>query len=178
MFSTIFNFELKRWLKNPSFYIFLILFFLISGLFAAVTFGVFDSITASRGTNTMANSPLALSGFINGMNYFIYFLLPIVIGSSVYRDFRYNMHTILFSYPFTKWDYIGGKFLGSLLIVILITLSIMGGITFASILPWANQDILLPFNILAYVQIYFIYVIPNLFFFGVIIFALVTCVSI
>lgn len=174
MFSTIFNFELKRWLKNPSFYIFLILFFLISGLFAAVTFGVFDSITASRGTNTMANSPLALSGFINGMNYFIYFLLPIVIGSSVYRDFRYNMHTILFSYPFTKWDYIGGKFLSSLLIVILITLSIMGGITFASILPWANQDILLPFNILAYVQIYFIYVIPNLFFFGVIIFALVT----
>lgn len=174
MFSTIFNFEFKRWLKNPSFYIFLILFFLISGLFAAVSFGVFDSITASRGTNTKANSALALSGFINGMNYFIYFLLPIVIGSSVYRDFRYNMHTILFSYPFTKWDYIGGKFLSSLLIVILITFAIMGGITFASVLPWANQDVLLPFDILAYLQIYFIFVIPNLFFFGVIIFALVT----
>lgn len=174
MFSTIFNFEFKRWLKNPSFYIFLLLFFIMSGFFAAVTFGVFDSLTASRGSNTMANSPLALSEFVNGMNYFIYFLLPIVIGSSVYRDFRYNMHTILFSYPFTKWDYIGGKFLSSLLIVILITFSIMAGITVASLLPWVNHDLLLPFNALAYVQIYLTYVIPNLFFFGVIIFALVT----
>lgn len=174
MFSTIFNFEFKRWLKNPTFYIFIFLFFLMSGFFAAVSFGVFDSITASRGTNTMANSPLALSDFVNGMNYLIYFLLPIIIGSSVYRDFRYNMHTILFSYPFTKWDYIGGKFLSSLLIVVIITLSIMAGITVASVLPWVNQDVLLPFNILAYVQIYLIYVIPNLFFFGVIIFALVT----
>ena len=174
MFSTIFNFEFKRWLKNPSFYIFMFLFFLISGFVAAVSFGVFYSITASRGSNTMANSPLALSGFINGMNYLIYFLLPIIIGSSVYRDFRYNMHTILFSYPFTKWDYIGGKFLSSLLVVIIITFSIMAGITVASILPWANQDLLLPFNTLAYAQIYLIYIIPNLFFFGVIIFALVT----
>lgn len=174
MFSTIFNFEFKRWLKNPTFYIFIFLFFVMSGFFAAVSFGVFDELTATRGSNTMANSPIALSGFINGMNYFIYFLLPIVIGSSVYRDFRYNMHTILFSYPFTKWDYIGGKFLSSLLIVIIITFSIMAGITVASVLPWVNQDVLLPFNILAYAQIYLIYVIPNLFFFGVIIFALVT----
>ncbi|CAM4133485.1 M1 family aminopeptidase [Flavobacterium antarcticum] len=174
MFSTIFNFEFKRWLKNPSFYIFIFLFFIMSAFIAATSFGVFDSITASRGSNSMANSPLALSEFINGMNYLIYFLLPIIIGSSVYRDFRYNMHTILFSYPFTKWDYIGGKFLSSLLVVIIITLSIMAGITVASVLPWANQDLLLPFNMLAYVQIYLVYVIPNLFFFGVIIFALVT----
>lgn len=174
MFSTIFNFELKRWLKNPSFYIFIFLFFAMSCFFAAVSFGVFESLTASRATNTMANSPIALSGFINGMNYFIYFLLPIIIGSSVYRDFRYNMHTILFSYPFTKWDYIGGKFISSLLVVFIITLSIMAGITVASLLPWANQDLLLPFDIIPYVQIYLIYVIPNLFFFGVIIFAIVT----
>lgn len=174
MFSTIFNFEFKRWLKNPTFYIFILLFFLISGFIAAVSFGVFDSLTSTRGSNTMANSPIALNGFVNGMNYFIYFLLPIIIGSSVYRDFRYNMHTILFSYPFTKWDYIGGKFLSSLLVVFLITLSIMAGITVASVLPWVNQDMLLPFNIVAYIQIYLIYVIPNLFFFGVIIFALVT----
>ena len=174
MFSTIFNFEFKRWLKNPTFYIFIFLFFIMSGFIAAVSFGVFDSITASRGSNTMANSPIALSGFVNGMNYLIYFLLPIIIGSSVYRDFRYNMHTILFSYPFTKWDYIGGKFLSSLLIVILITFSIMAGITVASVLPWVNHDLLVPFNGLAYAQIYLTYVIPNLFFFGVIVFALVT----
>ncbi|HEX8575947.1 MAG TPA: hypothetical protein VF677_06595, partial [Flavobacterium sp.] len=174
MFSTIFNFELKRWFKNPSFYIFLVLFFAISFFFAAINFGAFDSLTASRPTNAYANSPSALNGFINGMNLFIYFLLPIIVGSSVYRDFRYNMHTILFSYPFTKLDYIAGKFLSSLFVVTLIALTIILGIETAKILPWANEDLLVPFNVFAYFQIYFIYVIPNLFFIGVLIFGLVT----
>ena len=174
MFSTIFNFELKRWFKNPSFYIFLILFFGISLLFSAVQFGAFDNVTAVRNTNALANSPIALNDFINGLNYLIYFLLPIIVGSSVYRDFRYNMHTILFSYPFTKIDYIAGKFFSSLLIVILITVAIVLGIQFATILPWVNHELIAPFNIVAYAQIYLIYVIPNLFFFGVLVFAVVT----
>ncbi|MDQ7960238.1 ABC transporter permease/M1 family aminopeptidase [Flavobacterium lindanitolerans] len=174
MFSTIFNFELKRWFRNPSFYIFAALFFGMSFLFAAANFGVFDDLTAARSSNAYANSPTALNGFINGMNVLIYFLLPIIVGSSVYRDFRFNMHTILFSYPFTKLDYIAGKFLSSLFVVILITLTIILGIVAASVLPWVNHDLLLPFNPVAYAQIYLIYVIPNLFFFGVLIFALVT----
>lgn len=174
MFSTIFNFELKRWFKNWTFYIFLILFFGMSLLFAAVSFGVFDNITAVRNTNAYANSPMALNNFINGMNVLIYFLLPIIVGTSVYRDFRFNMHTILFSYPFSKLDYIGGKFLSSLFVVILITLSIVLGIEAAKLIPWVNHDLLLPFNGIAYLQIYLIYIIPNLFFFGVLIFAVVT----
>ena len=174
MFKTIFSFELKRWFSNPSFYIYFALFFAISFLFGAVIFGFFDSVTASAGSNAYVNSPVALNSFINGLNYLIYFLLPIVIGSSVYRDFRYNMHTILFSYPFSKMDYIAGKFLSSLLVVILITLSIVLGIIVASVMPIANQAVIAPFDIMAYVQIYAIYVIPNLFFFGVIVFGLVT----
>jgi len=174
MFSTIFNFELKRWLKGASFYIFLSLFFFISLFFAALNYGFFESISAVRNTNAYANSPIALSGFINGMNSVIYLLLPIIVGTSVYRDFRYNMHTILFSYPFTKWDYIGGKFLSSLLVVLLITLSLIAGVLVASVLPGINPDLLTEFNFLAIAQIYFIYVIPNLLFIGVIIFSLVT----
>lgn len=174
MLLTIFNFELKRWFKNPSFYVFLLLFFGISMLFASVTFGVFDNITATRSSNAYANSPMALNNFVNSMNVFIYFLLPIIVGSSVYRDFRFNMHTILFSYPFTKLDYIAGKFLSSMLIVFLITLTIILGVQAAAILPAANQELLVPFNAVAYAQIYLIYVIPNLFFFGVLIFGLVT----
>jgi len=174
MFSTIFNFELKRWFKNPSFYIFLLLFFILSLLFGAINFGVFDGVTAIRPTNVYANSPSALQRLVSAMSLFIYFLLPIIVGSSVYRDFRYNMHTVLFSYPFSKLDYIAGKFLSSLLVVIVITLTILLGVEAAKILPSANQDLILPFNAAAYLQIYLIYVIPNLFFVGVLIFGLVT----
>lgn len=174
MFSTIFNFELKRWLKGASFYIFLALFFVISLIFSAVSYGFFENVSAVRNTNTYANSPIALNNFINALNYIIYFLLPIIVGTSVYRDFRYNMHTILFSYPFTKWDYIGGKFLSSLFVVILITLSLIAGVLVASVLPGINQALLTDFSLTAISQIYLIYVIPNLFFIGVIVFALVT----
>lgn len=174
MFSTIFNFELKRWFKNVSFYVFLVLFFIIAMFFAAVNFGAFSSITAVRSSNAYANSPSALSNFINGINIFIYFLLPIIVGSSVYRDFRYNMHTILFSYPFSKANYIAGKFFSSLLVVFIITLILILGIEAAKLLPTVNPNLITAFNPIAYAQIYLIYVIPNLFFIGVLIFALVT----
>lgn len=174
MFSTIFNFELKRWLKGASFYIFLSLFFLISLLFSCISFGVFESVSSVRNSSAYANSPIALNGLINGLNTFIYLLLPIIVGTSVYRDFRYNMHTILFSYPFTKTDYIAGKFLSSLFVVILITLSLILGILTASVMPGVNPDLLTDFSVLAFVQTYFVFVIPNLIFIGVIIFTLVT----
>ena len=174
MFSTIFNFELKRLLKGASFYIFLALFFMLSLFVSAVNFGFFENVSAVRNSNAYANSPIAINNLVNALNTFIYFLLPIIVGTSVYRDFRYNMHTILFSYPFTKWDYIGGKFLSSLFAVTLITLSLVLGILTASVLPGINPDLLTDFSVLAFAQTYLVFVIPNLFFIGVIVFALVT----
>src|SRR5690606_14642674 len=130
--------------------------------------------TASRTSNSFANSPIALYGFVNGMNVLIYFLLPVIVGTSVYRDFRYNMHTILFSYPFRKLHYNAGKFISTLLVIFLITLTIEIGIETATFLPYVNEDLLMPFNAIAYFQVYAIYIIPNLFFIGVLIFGLVT----
>ena len=122
MFSTIFLFELKRWLKNPTFYIYIVIFFGLSMLMMGSSLGIFDSFTTTTSSNAVANSPIALNGLLNGLSVFIYFLLPSIVGASVYRDFKYNMHSILFSYPFSKWDYLMSKFLSSLTIVIIITL--------------------------------------------------------
>ncbi|MEZ7506787.1 M1 family aminopeptidase [Flavobacterium sp. Arc2] len=174
MLGTIFTFELKRWFKNPSFYIYIAIFFILSMLMMASSLGVFDNVTVTTSSNALANSPIALNEIINVLSVFTYFLLPSIIGASVYRDFKYNMHTILFSYPFTKTDYLLGKFLSSLTVVILIVLAIGLGAFCASFLPYVNQDLLGPVNIMAYLQIYFIFVIPNLFFYGVIVFAVVT----
>ncbi len=129
---------------------------------------------ATTASNQLANSPIALNGIINGLSVLTYFLLPSIVGASIYRDFKYNMHTILFSYPFTKMDYLLGKFLSSLTIVILVVLGIGLGAFCASYLPGINQSLLGPVSIIGYLQAYFIFVIPNLFFYGVIVFAIVT----
>ena len=95
MFGTIFTFELKRWLKNPAFYIYVAIFFGLSLLLMGSSLGIFDSFKTTTSSNAMANSPIALNGMLNGLSVFIYFLLPSIIGASVYRDFKYNMHTLL-----------------------------------------------------------------------------------
>lgn len=174
MFSTIFLFELKRWLKNPTFYIYIVIFFGLSMLMMGSSLGIFDSFTTTTSSNAVANSPIALNGLLNGLSVFIYFLLPSIVGASVYRDFKYNMHSILFSYPFSKWDYLMSKFLSSLTIVIIITLFVGLGAFLASFLPFVNPDLLGPQRIMAYVQSYLIFIIPNLFFYGVIVFSVVT----
>jgi ABC-2 type transport system permease protein len=174
MFGTIFTFELKRWLKNPAFYIYVAIFFGLSLLLMGSSLGIFDSFKTTTSSNAMANSPIALNGMLNGLSVFIYFLLPSIIGASVYRDFKYNMHTILFSYPFTKWDYLMSKFLSSLLVVVLITLFVGLGAFLASFLPGVNPDLLGPHRFIAYIQSYLIFIIPNLIFYGVNVFSMVT----
>ncbi|WP_395061165.1 M1 family aminopeptidase [Flavobacterium sp.] len=174
MFSTIFLFELKRWFKNPAFYIYIAIFFGLSMLMMGSSLGIFDSFKTTTSSNAVANSPIALNGMLNGLSVFIYFLLPSIVGASVYRDFKYNMHSILFSYPFSKWDYLMSKFLSSLTVVIIITLFVGLGAFLASFLPFVNPDLLGPQRIMAYIQSYLIFIIPNLFFYGVIVFSVVT----
>ena len=174
MFSTIFSFEFKRWFRNLSFYIYFAVLFLFSFFIMAGAVGYFDSFTVTTSSNTIANSPLAINGMIAGMSQLVYFIVPTIIGATVYRDFKYNMHTVLFSYPFNKLSYLLSKFLSGLTITIIITFSVGLGFLFATVLPFANQDILGPINLWSYFQAYIIFVVPNIIFAGVIIFALVT----
>ena len=140
----------------------------------ASSLGFFDSFKTTTSSRAISNSPIALNGIINGLNVFIYFLLPSIIGASVYRDFKYNMHSILFSYPFTKRDYLFGKFLSSFIVVVFITLFVGLAAFLACFIPGINEELLGPHRLMAYVQSYLIFVIPNLLFFGVIVFSVVT----
>lgn len=174
MLGTIFNFETKRWFKNWQFYLYFILFFALSfGLMAGAT-GYFDALTVTTSSNTVMNSPIAISSLMGGITTFLNFIIPVVIGTTVYRDFKYNTHTLLFAYPFNKLQYLIGKFLSGFLITFIITFSIGLGFLLATALPFANPDLLGPINLAAYFQSYLIFVLPNIFFMGALIFMLVT----
>ena len=174
MFGTIFKFETKRWFKNWQFYIYFALFFALSFGVMASVLGYFDAFTATTSSNFYVNSPLAINGIIGQIATYVNFIIPTVIGATVYRDYKYNSHTLLFAYPFNKFQYLAGKFFSGYFITVIITLSIGIAFLIASILPFANEDLLGPIKILAYFQSYFIFVMPNIFFIGAIIFALVT----
>lgn len=174
MFSTIFKQELKYWFNRPAFYIYLVIFLALSFFLSAASAGFFDSITATTGSSRIVNSPIGVNGLINGLTVFIFFLFPSIIGVSIYRDYKSEMHTILYSYPFTKSNYLFAKFFSGITVVSVIVLSIALGMIIGFRFPGTNSDIVGSLDILTYLKAYLIFILPNILLFGAIVFAVVT----
>lgn len=174
MFSTIFFHELRYWIKKPAFYIYMAIFFALALFMAATTAGIFDSITATTGSSRIVNSPYGVSNLFNGLSILIFFLFPSIIGVSVYRDYKSEMHTILYSYPFTKANYLFAKFFSSILIVTCVVLAIGVGMFIGFRMPGTNSDLITAFDFKSYFNAYWLFILPNILLFGAIVFAVVT----
>lgn len=171
MFKTVFSHEIKYWFRNPSLYIYLAGFFLLSlGIMAGIS-GAFDDEAISAGR--ISNSPMSLFSLFNIFNKLLLFISPAVIGHSVYRDFKSNAHSLLYSYPFTKSEYLAGKFFSSFLIFCIIASMIAFGFIVGTHLPGVNKSLIVPLDPIVYLPLYFIYLIPNLFLCGSVVFAIV-----
>ena len=173
MFSTIFNQELKYWFKKPAFYIYLVIFLGLSFFLSAATAGFFDSVTATTGSSRIVNSPTGIRNLFNGLTTFIFFLFPSIIGVSIYRDYKSEMHTILYSYPFTKANYLFAKFFSGIVIVSIIVFSIALGLIIGFRFPGTNQDLVTSFNFSTYLISYLVFILPNVLLFGAVVFAVV-----
>lgn len=173
-FSTILFFEIKQWFRRPSYYIYLSVIFLLAMFSMASSTGIFDAIAVSVNSATLANSPSAINGLLNSMNVFIFFLLPALMGGTIYKDFKHEMHSVLFSYPFSKSSYLIGKFFAGYAATMGILLAAALGIMIGTFLPGTNPDLIAPFQLSSYVQSFWMYLIPNTFFLGAFVFAVVT----
>jgi len=174
MFYSIFSFELRYWFRKHLFYIYCGIMFFLSTLIMATAAGIFEGITASINSVTIVNSAIAINGLLNEMTVIMFFLLPSIIGGTIFKDFDNEMHSVTFSYPFKKWEYLGAKFLSGLTITIIVLSFAAIGIMLGSVLPGTNPELLGPFILMNYVQSFVYYLIPNLVFYGAIVFAVVT----
>ena len=174
MFSTIFQQELKYWFKKPAFYIYLAIFLGLSFFLSAGTAGLFDSVTVTTGSSRIVNSPSGVNNIFNALTTFIFFLFPSIIGVSIYRDYKSEMHTILYSYPFTKSNYLFAKFYSGIVVVSTIVLSIALGMFIGFRFPGTNTDIVGSFQLITYIKAYLVFILPNILLFGAIVFAVVT----
>ena len=174
MFSTIFKQELKYWFNRPLFYIYASIFLLLAFFLSATSAGIWDGITGTTGSSRIVNSPININDLFNGFTVLIFFLFPSIIGVSIYRDFKSEMHTILYSYPFTKANYLFAKFFSGIVVVSAIVLGIAIGMIIGFRFPGTNSDIVGAFSIMPYLEAYLIYILPNVLFFGAVVFAVVT----
>ncbi|MEL6559256.1 MAG: M1 family aminopeptidase [Bacteroidota bacterium] len=174
MFLKIFTFEIKYWFRNPLFYVYSGIFLIVAIFSMAVSTGLLDGAVATTSSITVKNSAYALNEFIQGFTLLAFFLIPSIIGSTINKDYSTDTSNVLYSYPFTKTDYLLGKFLSSLLISIIVLSFIGIGAMIGGYLPGTNPDLMGEFKLMNYVQPYLYYMIPNLIFYGSIIFAVVT----
>ena len=141
----------------------------------AMMAGAFSELSGTVNSSTIVNSPLAIYGILTEMNFYIFiFLIAALIGGTIYKDFRYDMHSLLFSYPFKKGPYLLGKFVAGYIITLSVLLSATLGMIFGTYVPSVNPDLIAPFSINPYLQSFWIHLIPNTLFFGAISFAFVT----
>ena len=111
MFLTIFKYEMRYWLRRPIFYIYAAIFFIFPILISSSSAGLFDSITTTTGSTRIANSAIEIFDMFNAMLVIMLILFPSIIGVAINRDYKSEMHTIMYSYPFTKTNYLFAKFL-------------------------------------------------------------------
>ncbi len=173
MFSIIFIQELRYWLKNPSFYIFMGVFLIASMFVAAISAGIFDTVTATTGSSVIVNSPIEIARMFMGLTSLSIFLFPSIIGVAIYRDYKSGIHALLHSYPFSKANFLLAKFFSGVLIVAVIVSMIGIGLFIGFRLPGTNQDIVAAFKLGSYLQTYLVFLLPNILFYGAIVFGVV-----
>lgn len=176
MFSEIFRFELKYRLKRPATYIYFTLLFLMGFLFMNIMGGAFKNVVATTGSKVLVNSPYALNSIITQLSFFAVMIVSALMGNAVYRDFEHRTHALFYTTPITKLQYLGGRFLGAFVITLFVFSGIALGLMLGDLIrwPWLIAERFGAFSIMAYLQPYFLIVVPNLLFMGAIFFTLAT----
>lgn len=177
MLKEIILYEIKYRLKRKSTYIYFGVFFILTLLlmgFAATEMkGGSVNIFGVNSNKIFLNSGYSLFSAMSFISLFAIFVFPAIFGRSIYRDFEYDTHSIYFTMPISKFDYVFGRFFGSFIAMIFINLGIAFGAFFAQFFPTAEATRFTDFSFYAFLNPYFQIIIPNTLLVGVILFSMV-----
>ena len=169
MFYKIFILELKKNLLSPAFYIFFLIFFITALIFTLTTDPYTQFVGVGHGRE-WHNAPIIIAQILTRMGIFGLLFTMVIIGRAVAKDFEVNIHELIFSRPVSKFQYLGGRLLGSILANLLLFTGIILGfeIGIAFLAPEYSG----PFSLGGYLLPMLILVIPNLLLMGSIMFSL------
>jgi len=163
----ILKFELRYHLRQPLFYILFVIFFFMT--FGAVTSDAVQ-IGGALG-NVNRNAPFVIMQFLLVMSTFGVLTTTAYVASAINRDFEYNTDSLFFSSPVKKSQYLFGRFSAAFIVSSLVYLGVVTAIMIGSFMPWLDKERLGPFVLKPYLFSYFVLILPNLFLFAAIFFA-------
>ncbi|MEQ8238598.1 MAG: hypothetical protein RIA69_05255, partial [Cyclobacteriaceae bacterium] len=169
MFLNIFIFELKYRFSRPATYIYFAMLFLVAMLLIG-----FGNTPASE--KVYHNAPIIIANLQLLISLFGILIASAVMGVPIYRDLEHKTGTFMFSYPISKFAYFMGRFWGSFVTLLFISLGSLVGIYIGSLLgPLFGTDAARfgPNVFLNYIHPWLTLTIPNLWLAGSLFFALI-----
>ncbi|HJV59399.1 MAG TPA: hypothetical protein VJ743_00580, partial [Albitalea sp.] len=170
---TIASFELRSRLKLVSTWVYFGVFLALAMLWIAAAGGLFKEANVSFGSGKVfVNSPFALAQTVSVLGMFGVSVMAAIMGRAVQQDFEYRTHHFFFTTPIAKWQYLGGRFLGALGVVLIVFAAIGLGAWLATLLPGMDAERLGPNRVAAYLMPYAVVLVPNALLIGALFFSL------
>ena len=122
--------------------------------------------------NGVVNSPytIAQETLLVGLLWIL--MAPAVAGSAAARDVQTRMHSLVYTTPISKADYLGGRFLAAFVLNALILLAVPLGMLTDFLWPGVKSEIVGPFPPAVYLSAYGVLALPTAFTFTAIQFSL------
>jgi ABC-2 type transport system permease protein len=173
MKKAIFLFELRSWLRSPLFYFLAVAFFLFAFVSMLGTGGYFDSPIPSDKRVKLLNTPYALSSISFLLCKLLLFVVALISGFSLYKDYRSRTHSILYTFPISKSDFLNGKLGSALFLLILFSIITFSGIGLAELLLGTENPKIGPLTPFAYLTATVLYLVPTILVIAVFVFVTV-----
>lgn len=163
----IIRFELQYRSTRPINYIYFLILFIIAFMFSKMGIKGVTEVSAQ----VKENAPLIIHQLMAFLNLPLLLLTSAIMGVAVIRDFDSHMEQLIFTNPISKNQYLAGRFIGSFILMVILSLAIPLGAIAGELLSNKPATEFLPFNASNYLISYLLVVLPNTFFLSAIYFA-------
>ena len=173
MWFAIALFELKLGIARVSNWIYLFTLFLLAFLIVNLMGGAFDGANiVVGGNNTNINSPLTIASIQIIIGIISSLICAAIFGNAAYKDFENNSFPLFFTKPISPTEYYFGRYIGAFIQMVIIQLGVSLGLFLGFLMPYLEQDVIGPFRLEAFLQPFIIFIIPNIFLVGSVLFSL------
>ena len=134
---------------------------------ALVLFGMpFLLLHAINGSSNYLNAPIAVMQMSAVLGSLGMLVTAGIFGDAASRDVQTRMHSLFYTSPLREGHYLGGRFLGSLLVNAVLVMGVPLGLLLASVMPYMEEGKFGPVRLDAYVQAYALVLLPNVVIIG------------
>lgn len=160
MFFNMLAFELRYFMRQPSFYVTSLIFFFMAFFISS------SSKFPLGGANVHMNSPFSIMLLTVTFCTFAMFLVVNFVASSAIRNSESKMDELVFSKPVNPVPYQAGRFFGSYLVVLIVFLSVPLGVflgsQFGLLVGWLDGELIGPNRLMYYAAPYLYLAVPSL----------------